>query len=60
MNDKLGKYGNNFMKMKFDLDDLPLIKILKLRKLTIVVKSVFQKDRKYYPQVVLDECLCEL
>ena len=48
------------MKMKFDLDDLPLIKILKLRKLTIVVKSVFQKDRKYYPQVVLDECLCEL
>ena len=48
------------MKMKFDLDDLPLIKILKLRKLTIVVKSVFQKDRKHYPQVVLDECLCEL
>ena len=28
--------------------------------LTIVVRSVFQEDGKYYPQVFLDECVHEL
>ena len=38
-------------------DDLPLNKTLKLHNLTIVVRSVFEEDGKYYPQVFLDECL---
>ena len=31
-----------------------------IHNLTIVVRSVFQEDNKYYPQVFLDECLYEL
>ena len=46
------------MKIKFNLDDeLPLNKILKLHNLTIIVRSVFEEDGKYYPQVFLGECL---
>ena len=57
INDKTGEY----MKIKFNSDDdLPLNKILKLYDLTKVVRSVLQEDNKYYPQVFLDECLCEL
>ena len=49
------------MKIKFDLDDnLPLNKIPKLHMLTIIVRSVFEEDGKYYPQVFLDECFYEL
>ena len=50
-----------YMKIKFNSDDdLPLNKILKLYDLTKVVRSVLQEDNKYYPQVFLDEYLCEL
>ena len=28
--------------------------------MTIVVRAVFQENNKYYPQIVLDECLYEL
>ena len=49
------------MKIKFNSDDnLPLNKVLKLHNSTIVVRSVFQEDNKYYPQVFLDKGLCEL
>ena len=48
------------MKIKFNSDDnLPLDKILKLHKLTVIVRSVFEVDGKYYPQVLLGECLYE-
>ena len=58
---KLTEYGKDFMKIKFNSDDnLPLGKILKLRMLTVIVRSVFQKDGKYYPQVFLDKCLCKI
>ena len=39
------------MKIKFTSDDdLPLNKILKLRNLTKIVRSLFQENRKYYLQ----------
>ena len=48
------------MKIKFNSDDdLPLNKILKFHMLTILVKSVFEEDDKYYSQIFLDECLYE-
>ena len=51
----------DFMKIKFDSDDdLPLDKPLKLRMLAIIVRSVFEEDGKFYPQVYLDGCLYEL
>ena len=49
------------MKIKFNPDDnLPLNEILELHMLTVIVRSVFQEDGKYYPQVSLGECLYEL
>ena len=41
------------MKIKFNSNDnLLLNKLLKLHMLTIVVRSVFEEDGKYYPQGV--------
>ena len=46
------------MKIQFNSDDnLPLNKILKLHNLTIIVRSIFEEDVKYYPQVFLAQCL---
>ena len=58
---KSGKYEKNYMRIKFNSDDdVPLNKILKPRMLTIIVRSVFKEDGKYYRQVFLDECLYEV
>ena len=49
------------MKIKFNSDDdLPLNKHLKFMNLTMIVRTVFEEDSKYYPQIFLDECLYEL
>ena len=46
------------MKIKFiSDDDLPLNKQLKFLSLTIIVRTVFEENVKYYPQFFLDECL---
>ena len=57
---KAGEYDKDFMKIKFDTDDdLPLDKQLKFPTMTIVVRSVFEDEGKFYPQIDLDECLYE-
>ena len=49
------------MKIKFNSDDnLALNEILELYNMAIVVRTVFQEDGKYYPQVFLGDCLYEL
>ena len=61
INNKSSEYGKDFIKIKFNSDDsLPLSKTLKLHNMTIIVRSLFEEDGKYYPQVFLDECLYEL
>ena len=48
----------NFMKIQFNSDDnLPLNIMLKLHMLTVIIRSVFEENGKYYPKVFLDECL---
>ena len=52
---KSGEYNKDYMKIKFNSgDDLPL------NMLTIIVRSVFEEDGKYYPQVFLYECSYEV
>ena len=52
------KCGNGFTKIKFDTnDDLPLNEPLNLHMLKLIVRSVFEDEGKFYPQVYLDECL---
>ena len=49
------------MKIKFQTDDnLPLNELLKLRLLTIIVRSNFEEDDKLNQQIYLDESLYEL
>ena len=48
INGKLGEYGKDFMKIKFDSDyDLSLNKILKFRILITIIRNIFEKDGKY-------------
>ena len=61
VNNKLSENEKDFMKIKFNPDDnLHLNKILKLHNITIIIRSDFKEDGKYYPQAFLDECLYEL
>ena len=56
----MSEYDKDYMKIKIDSDDnLPLYKVLKFHALTIIIRSVFERDGKYYPQIFLDECLCD-
>ena len=60
------KYDDNYMKIKFNTDDnIPLNKIIYFPTITIIIRSVTQKDypqllSNYYPQLFLDECLYEV
>ena len=49
------------MKIKFNTDDdIPLNKELYFLTITVIIRCVFEKDGKYYPQVYLDECLYQV
>ena len=49
------------MKIEFNSEDkLPLNKQLTFLSVTIVIRSAFEEDGKYYPQAFLDDCLYEL
>ena len=51
-------YDKKYMKIKFDSnDDLPLNKTIEIYYLKIVVRAIFYENNKYYPQVLLDQCL---
>ena len=55
------KYGNNYMKIKFNTNyNIVLNKIIYFPTITITIRSVTQKDGKYYPQLFLDDCLYEV
>ena len=49
------------MKIKIDSDDsLPLNKVLKFHAVIINIRSVFERDGEYYPQIFLDDALVDL
>ena len=51
----------DYMKIKFNSDDdLPLNKLLKFHNITIIIRSVFSENSKFYPQLFLDDALYEL
>ena len=54
-------YGKDFEKIRFEPDDdLPMNKPIKLRFLTIIIRSAFSEGGKCYPQLFLDDALYEL
>ena len=49
------------MKTKFNADDnISLNKIICFPTITIIIRSVTQKDDEYYPKILLDECLYQV
>ena len=55
---KSGKCGKDFMKIKLNSDDgLPLNKPLKFHAVAVIIRSAFEENGKYYPQIFLDKCL---
>ena len=49
------------MKIESDSDDnLPLNKTIEIPMVTIVIRAVSPENNKYYPQVLLDECLYKI
>ena len=56
--DKENGYGKDYMEIKFNSDnDLPLNKPLKFHAMTIIIRSVFSEDGKFYPQLFLNDAL---
>ena len=54
-------YEKDYMKIKFNTDDdLPLNKSLKFLLMNLTIRHVIEEDRKFYPQVFLDDALYEL
>ena len=50
INGEVGEYGKDYMKIRFESNyNLHLNKTLKLHNLTLVFRSVFQENGKYYP-----------
>ena len=61
INKNLDEYDEKYMKIKFNSDGkLPLNKAIEIPTITIVVRAVFLENKKYYPQVFLDECLYKI
>ena len=55
------KYDDNYMKIKFNTNDnIILNNTIYFPTITITIRSVTQKDGKYYPQLSLDDCLYEV
>ena len=53
--------GKDFKKIRFKSnDDFPMNKPIKLRLLTIIIRSGFSEDGKFYPKLFLDDALYEL
>ena len=49
------------MKTKFESNDnFPTDNIVNMHQVTIIIRSAFAQNGKFYPQLFLDDALCEL
>ena len=56
---KENDYGKDYMEIRFDsYNDFPLNKLLKFHVMTIIIRSVFQEDGKFYPQLFFYDTYC--
>ena len=57
----LNDYDEKYMNIKGNSDDkLSLNKTVEIPTITIVVRTVFLENNKYYPHVLSDECLYKI
>ena len=59
-NDKMFRYGKDFMRIKFKAsDNLPYNKLINIPVCVVVVGSIFKENNVYYPQVSINDCFYE-
>ena len=52
------QYDKDYMKIKFKSNDnLPTDNIINMHQVTIIIRSVFAQNGKFYPQLFLDDAL---
>ena len=51
------EYDNDYMKIKFESNIFPTDKDVNIHIATIIIRAIFAKDGKYYPQLFLDDGL---
>ena len=55
------QYDKDYIKIKFESNDnLPTDNIVNMHSVTIIIRSVFVQNGKFYPQLFLDDALYEL
>ena len=55
------KFDKNYRSIKFESnDDLPIDNIVDMHLITIIIKSVFAQNGKFYPQLFLDDALYDV
>ena len=55
------QYDKDYMKIKFESNDnLPTDNIINMHQVTIIIRSAFAQNGKFYPQLFLDDALYEL
>ena len=54
-------YSADYDKIKFLSDDLlPFNKLIYFTTLTVKIRRVFKQNGVFYPEVYLDDCLCQI
>ena len=54
------KYDKDYMKIKFESNNIfPIDKDVNIHIAIIIIRAIFAKDGKYYPQLFLDDGLCK-
>ena len=55
------EYDKNYKKIKLLSDDSILLKkMIYFPTITVIIRCIFEKGGKYYPQVYLDDCLYQI
>ena len=55
--DGFSNYDKNYDVISFDTDDiLSLNSIINIYSMTIIIRSVFKDNDKFYPQIYLTDC----
>ena len=55
------QYGKDYMKIKFESNDnLSIDNIINMQQVTVIIRSIFAQNGKFYLQLFLDDALYEL
>ena len=55
------QYGKDYMKIKFESNDnLSIDNIINMQQVTVIIRSIFAQNGKFYLQLFLDDALYEI